>query len=259
MLKHKQQLTDASFFAKYAHEYDQLTNARARTEPHRVEVQSLINDFDPSLVLDAGCGSGLTSMLLASEGVKTVGMDREAAMIKTAKKKYDHLGYPLKFIKGSFENPPKSLTRKFDLLICLANGISGLGSMALLKKGMRGFYSCLKPGGSLVIQMLNFTSVAENKIMPIRATKSAGIIYARYARRQGRRFSLHIVRIDNSGKEPAFEAFCHDFDNFTPAELARAVKAAGFSAIKRFADVARQHKFAGTARDLVLVARKPNG
>lgn len=259
MPKHKLLLTDDSFFSKYAHEYDQLTNARARTDYHRIEIKTLIDDFQPTAVLDAGCGSGLTARLLATEGIKTVGMDREPAMIRSARKKYDHLDLPLKFVGGSFEEPPKSLLGKFDLLICLANGISGLGSLALLQKGMRGFFSCLKPGGRLVLQMLNFASLTENKIMPIRATRSHGIIYVRYARRQGRRFSLHIVRIDNSGKEPAFEAFCHEFDNFTPAELARAVKKAGFTTIKRFADIERKQKFVKTARDLVMVARKPKG
>ena len=257
MPKLEQQVTQASFFDKYAHEYDQLTGAPARTPHHKEELQSLIEDFRPGKVLDAGCGAGLSSMLLATQKIETVGLDRESALIETARKKYDHLNLPLEFIEGSYEALPKKLIEEFDLVICLANGISGLGSQAVLNQGIKGFFDCLKPGGTLVIQMLNFASLTENQVMPIKVTKCQGIIYTRYARRQGRQYSLHIVRIDNTGKEPTFEAFCHDFNNFTPTELACSVKEAGFTSLKRFADIQRKEKFEKIARDLVLVATKP--
>lgn len=257
MPTHKLKLTDPSFFDKYAHEYDQLTNASARVKYHTQEVQSLIDDFDPLFVIDAGCGSGLTSMLLAQAGIKTIGLDREATMIAASRKKYDKLKLPLKFMRGSFETPPQSLVGKADILICLANGISGLNSLAYLKKGLKGFYNCLKPRGVVVIQMLNYGSIPEKRIMPIRATKANGIIYLRYARRIGRRYSLHIVRVDNTKETPTFEPFVHDFDNFTPAEIARTAKAVGFEGLKRFADIERKKQFDSTARNLVLVGRKP--
>lgn len=257
MPAHKIKLTEPSSFDKYAHEYDQLTNASAREKYHSKEVQSLIDDFAPSFVIDAGCGAGLTSMLLAKTGVKTVGLDRETKMIATSRKKYDKLNFPLKFMRGSFEAPPKSLSGKADLLICLANGVSGLGTVANLKRGLKGFYRCLKPGGVVLIQMLNYGSIPEGRIMPIRATEADGIIYLRYARRIGRRYSLHIVRVDNSKQPPTFEPFCHDFDNFSPTELVRTARQVGFERLGRFADIERKRKFDRSARDLVLVGRKP--
>jgi len=253
----KVKLSSASFFDKYPQEYDQLTNARARLEPHRRELKSLIRDFNPALAVDAGCATGLTSMIFASEGITTVGFDREPKMIAVARRKYDHLGLPLKFMKGSFEAPPKSLRAKADLLVCLGNGISGLGTLPLLKKGLKAFYDCLRPGGTLVVQMLNFGAIPEDKLMPVRATRDEGIIYVRYARRIGRQFSLHVVRIDNTGIEPTFEPFCHDFDNFTATELTETAKKVGFTEITRFANTERMEKFTRNSRDLVLVARKP--
>lgn len=256
MSSRKLQLTGASFFDKYAHEYDRLTNARARYEPHKREIASLIRDYAPSFVVDAGCATGLSSLIFASEGITTVGFDREPKMIATAKKQYGEKEYPLKFVRGSFEDPPKSVIGKADLLVCLANGISGLGTVRLLRKGLKGFHACLRPGGKLVIQMLNFGAITENRIMPIRATRDDGIIYVRYARRVGRRYSLHINRIDNSGVEPTFEPFCHEFDNFSPAELMSAAKLAGFKKLKKFADINRTKKFTSTSRDLVMVGEK---
>ena len=104
--------------------------------------------------------------------------------------------------------------------------------------------------------MLNFGAITEHKIMPIRVTRDDGIIYVRYARRTGRQYSLHIVRIDNTGVEPTFEPFCHDFDNFTPTEVMSAAKMAGFEKLKRFSDINRSKKFTPDSRDLVLVGEK---
>ena len=60
-----------SFFDVYAHEYDALTDASNRKTPHEREVKAMINYFEPSSVLDAGCATGLTGYLFAKNNIST--------------------------------------------------------------------------------------------------------------------------------------------------------------------------------------------
>lgn len=245
-----------SVFDKYAHEYDLITNAAQRKGYHRKEVQTLIDRFRPTRVLDAGCAAGLTASLFAHQGIAAVGLDRSRSMLKVAKEKYDGQNLPLTFRYGQFEKLPRSLHGKFDLVVCLANAIAGVDTLANLRASMKGFHAVLQPGGVLVLQMLNYSAIIENTPVPIKVTNNDGIVYARYARRQGRRYTLHLVRLDLNAEPIGFEPFCTDFDNFTPDEVHKAIEKAGFKEIKRSGNLLLTSRFSRKSRDLVITARR---
>lgn len=245
-----------SVFEKYAHEYDILTNAKAREKHHREEVRALIDRFRPTSVLDAGCATGLTAALFAREGVETVGLDRSRAMITEARSKYDRAGLSLKFVRGSFERLPKNLDGRFDLVVCLANSIAGVGTISNLKRSFSGFRRALKPGGILVVQALNYEAIREGEVLPVRATQQGKVGYLRYAKRRGSRQELTVVRLDFSTHPFTFEPFVHEFDNFTPAQLKAALGRAGFRKITRFGNLLLSQTFRKSSRDIVLTAVK---
>ena len=191
-----------SVFDLYAHEYDLMTAAAQRETYHRKEVQALVDRFAPGRVLDAGCAAGLTARLFAETGIEAVGLDRSRAMVTVAQQKHAGTSLPLSFRTGRFEKLPNTLHGRFDLVVCLANAIAGVDGPRGLRDAMRGFHRVLAPGGSLVLQMLNFGAAPEGELMPIRATEHEGIVYLRYARREGRRFTLHVVRLDISPISP---------------------------------------------------------
>lgn len=242
-------------FVVYADEYDYITDADRREQYHGKEVATLIEKFSPTSVLDAGCASGLTSSLFAREGIRTMGIDRSLPMVRVAQKKYEATDWPLEFKTAHFEKIPQRMERKFDLVVCLANSISGVKTMSRLSQALANFRKCLKPDGHLVLQMLNFSSIREDILFPIRATRHENIVYQRFYERRGRRYYLYLTRMDlNDGSEP-FEIFRVDFDNFTPDEILKAVKFSNFKDISRYSDLYLKKKFTARSRDLVIVAR----
>jgi SAM-dependent methyltransferase len=245
-----------SVFEKYAHEYDILTNAAAREKNHRLEVRTLIDRFHPTSVLDAGCASGLTAALFAREGVRAVGLDRSAAMIAVAKKKFSGETIPLRFRTGHFERLPKSLYGKFDLIVCLANSISGVGTVANLRASLRSFHRVLRPGGALVLQTLNLSALKEGEVMPVKGTQAGRIGYLRFARRRGQRMEISVVRLDLSTEPFGFEPFVHETESFAPARLADEVRKAGFGPIVRHGDLLFSGPFKRSSRDFVVSGRK---
>lgn len=246
-----------SFFAKYAHEYDFLTDAQSRSAGHEKEVVALIERFKPGRVLDAGCATGLTSFLFATHGCEAIGLDRSRDMISLARKNYASQGLPLKFVYGQFEALPQRIGRSFDLIVCLANSIVGVGTVAGLSQSLRGFCRLLRPGGSVVIQLLNVQSLFDGEIIPVRATQHESIMYLRYLERQRDRTVLTVVRIDRKSSPIEFEVFRNESASFTPIVLRRALLRAGFGRVESYSDVKMSKAFTHRARDLVLIASKP--
>jgi ubiquinone/menaquinone biosynthesis C-methylase UbiE len=246
-----------SFFELYAHEYDALTNAAARAEGHRKEVAAIIERFGPSRVLDAGCATGLTSSLFAEAGVTAVGLDRSRAMLEVAQAKFAKSGAPVSFRYGRFEALPASMNGTFDLVVCLANSISGVGSVRNLRASLAGFGRVLRPGGTLVLQLLNVEAVREGEIMPVRATQQDGILYLRFMERLGMKSILHIVRVDQKHTPPIFEPFRNESEQFSRLQIEGALKRTGFAELRAFGDLSFGKRFGRKSRDLVLTAKRP--
>ncbi len=247
----------ASFFDAYAHEYDHLTAAASRETVHRKEVEAIVARFQPTRVLDAGCATGLTTRLFAAAGVKAVGLDRSAPILAEARRIAAEQGVAVEFVEGQFEKLPKSFDSQFDLIVCLANSIAGVNTEAALLRSLKSFYRSVSPGGRLVLQMLNYAVVREGEIRPVRVTEYNNIVYARYQERIGRKIILHIIRIDRDQAPPSLEVFVHASDNFAPPQVLKAVRAAGFAKVGRFADLALTEPFQPSSRDLVIVANRP--
>lgn len=247
---------DRSFFDIYANEYDFLTNAAEREQYHSNEVASLIKQFKPSAVLDAGCASGLTSYLFAKAGINTVGIDRSRPMLKVANDKYYQYSDKLAFKYGNFEKLPKQMHGKFDLIVSLANSISGVGSMNNLIKSLKNFNHCLSSKGTMVLQLLNYYSIKDGHFFPIKATQNGNIYYQRFSERRGKRLYIYVNRLDISKNPLAYEMFRHEFENFDVKEVLSALKSAGFNSVRKYADLYLNKPFTASCRDLVIVAKK---
>jgi len=246
-----------SVFEVYAHEYDLITNAAQREAYHVREVAALIERFKPKSVLDAGCASGLTTLLFARQGVEAVGIDRSRAILETAQQTRGNTKLPVSFCYADFTKLPKRMHGQFDMVACLANAISGVGSVANLRQSIENFYAVLAPGGTLVLQMLNYAAIKADTLMPIKATENNGIVYERFSERQGKSLFIYVTRADFAAKPPKFEVFRHQFDNFSPEQVERAVRQAGFEQVQKYADLHVKKLFGVRSRDLVITARRP--
>ena len=112
-----------------------------------------------SQVLDAPCGSGRHSLLLAARGHKVTGVDISAEAIGYARTAADAAGLAVEFILDDMRRLPQ--TGGYDAAVCLGNSFGYLDPA-----GTREFVAALggavRPGGGLVI---DFAATAES-ILP---------------------------------------------------------------------------------------------
>ncbi len=248
--------TVPSFFDLYANEYDLMTDAASREPRHRVEIEKLIDTLHPSVVLDAGCGTGLTTQLFAEKGVLTVGVDASEEMVRLSRERCARFGNLTEFTVSRFESLHPEYSKQFDLVVCLANSLSGIPSTASLMRSLKQFKRVLKSGGSLVIQMLNPALIREGEPFGVKVSRHGETLYHRYASRRGKEISLHIIRTDLSSQPPTFRPFVHTYQPLSMKELSSLLSSAGFGRIKGWGNLVLTEAFKPQSRDMVLIAHR---
>jgi 18S rRNA (guanine1575-N7)-methyltransferase len=117
---------------------------------------ALLNLASPSLILDVGCGSGLSGEILSDAGHIWVGMDISPSMLDVAVQRDEmegdlflaDMGQGLPFRPGSFD---ACVSISAVQWLCNAE-TSDVSPEGRLRRFFDGLYACLKRGGSPVLQ-----------------------------------------------------------------------------------------------------------
>ncbi|MFO8008809.1 MAG: class I SAM-dependent methyltransferase [Candidatus Brocadiia bacterium] len=98
-------------------------------------------------LLDAACGTGLSSLPWARRGYKVVGADVNERMLRRARRRALEEGLDVQFARQDVTDlrPP----RTFDAVICMHSGLDYLDSDADLCRAFCSMRSCLRPDGLL--------------------------------------------------------------------------------------------------------------
>lgn len=110
----------------------------------------LLGDVRGRRVLDAGCGNGYFSRMLAGHGARVVGVEPTAVMSAFAREKEAELAQGITYVQADLTRLP-DLGAPFDAVVC---------SMVLMsvpdwRPAMRACVEALRPGGLLVLGLVH--------------------------------------------------------------------------------------------------------
>ena len=136
----------------------------------------------PKSVLDVACGSGGYSVALAKAGYSVTAVDLDEKMIAMTleKERQEHLG--INALACNMLDISRSFgTGAFDLIFCIGNSIVHLGSKTDILDALKQMRFCLKPGGALIIQIINFDRVFKHNItsLPTITNDEIGLKFVR--------------------------------------------------------------------------------
>ncbi|ETI29296.1 hypothetical protein G647_01749 [Cladophialophora carrionii CBS 160.54] len=170
--------------------YDDTASAKYTTSSRIQAIQSsmthraldLLDLPSPSLVLDIGCGSGLSGEILSEEGHIWVGMDISPSMLDIALQREDvegdlflaDMGQGVPFRAGSFD---AAVSISAVQWLCNAES-SGVSPEGRLRRFFDGLYASLKRGGRAVLQFYPKNEAQRTMISQaaVRAGFGAGIL-----------------------------------------------------------------------------------
>lgn len=111
-------------------------------------LQKLLSLRPGEKVLDAGCGTGVVSRALAAGGAEVTGIDISPAMLAVAREK--SAGSNIVYLEGDMTLLPLP-DASFDAVVCF----TALEFVAKPEKALEEMWRVLKPGGRLIVGVLN--------------------------------------------------------------------------------------------------------
>ncbi|MDO8682311.1 MAG: methyltransferase domain-containing protein [Armatimonadota bacterium] len=144
-------VTATTQFTEISRHYDELMAG----VPYRLWVEYVEDilrriNYHPSNVLDAACGTGNASEILAEFGYKVTGVDISPGMIEVAKVKTRMLGEVEYLVQDLAE---MYLNRKFDLIVCVFDSLNYITDPDRLQMAIERVSEHLVPDGVFIFDV----------------------------------------------------------------------------------------------------------
>lgn len=152
-------------------------------------------------LLDIACGTGVYTAYLAENNIRITGLDADEEMIAEAVMKFKKKD--VEFITGDMLNLRKVLgERKFNGIYCIGNSVVHLENEKEIELFLDQCRSILIPGGILIIQIINFDRIIDQKIRSLPTLETEKIEFRRnYRLLDDSHVSFNtVITIKQSGK-----------------------------------------------------------
>ena len=244
------------FYDGLASAYDTMTQYENRFPLEKPFFRLLVDRYAIRKALDAGCGTGFHSMVLAQLGVDVTAVDISDEMLKTASAHAQELGLRITTVKSSFQDLPSHTDTRYDAVFCLGNSLVHLLEAGDLKITMKNFSSLLKPEGILFIQLLNYEKILKERKTIQNQREFNGLTIRREYEYEERfiRFTIRSVRSD--GKENLEHATTVRIRPLVRTDIIPELSSSGFTGVKTYGGISMTDFKPADSKDLVILAKR---
>jgi glycine/sarcosine N-methyltransferase len=149
-------------------DYDTFVNWQARLARELPFFREVFDEVGAKRVLDVGAGSARLAIEFASWGLDVTAVDPDESMLASASANAEaaaqHIeagGGRLRVERGGFGELDGLGLGRADALTCTGNALPHVHGTEGLREALADFFAVLKPGGALVLQLLNHARLLE--------------------------------------------------------------------------------------------------
>jgi SAM-dependent methyltransferase len=254
-MDHSNSQSPEQFYGILSGKYDEMTRFHERLESEKEIMQKWRDKYGFESVLDVACGTGLHSLILKQLGVKVVGTDISAKMLRKARENSKNTGLTIDFIESPMHELTTTISDKFDMIFCLGNSIPHILEKSVLQKSFLGFRDLLSDGGRLVIQLLNYEKILKrrNRIISIKRHNQSEFI--RFLDFQEGMVVFNVLEISWNGDKPGHQLISTPMVPYHLQELTSFLKNAGFCIEAIYGNMRFESFDAEKSDNLVLVCK----
>jgi SAM-dependent methyltransferase len=237
--------------------YDAMIDWPKRLAGEAPFFRELFDLADVRAVLDAACGTGRHAAMFHSWGLRVEGADVSPNMIRRARASF---GEPqgLRWSIRGFDQPvvpPGS----FDAAVCVGNSLALAPDVSTAERAVRQLLAAARPGGAVVIHLLNLWSLPEGPIV-WQKCRSAALpqgesLIIKGVHRSGARGYVDLLIASPDGG-PWRHAESVPLVGLEAEQLAAAARDAEATSVELLGGYGRQPYDRDTSVDLILVARR---
>ena len=216
--------------------YDALTYDIAYGDALRF-MQQLLADagLHPETVVDLACGTGSLSVRLAAQGYRVYGVDLSEEMLTQAAEKAMQMENPPYFVCQDMCK--LELPEPVDWIVCMLDSVNYILDPADCAGMMRHVAECLKPGGMFIFDINTPEKLrALDGQVFLDETEDDYCVWRTEFDEQARICYYGVDLFERRGEVWVRSFEEHQQYAYTPAELEQALRAAGFTAIRAYAD-----------------------
>lgn len=150
-----------------AADYDELVDWDKRLAREGPFFREVFDEIVAKTVADVGAGSGRHSLMFASWGLTVYPVDPDSSMLAQARANAEAAGVDLPFYVGAFGDIADVVPGRVDALVCLGNALPHVEGPAGLRHALEDFAEVVRPGGALVLQLLNHQRLLDSRVRSI--------------------------------------------------------------------------------------------
>lgn len=243
-------------FSTISTTYDLMTGYSRRLVNDFGVIKRLVERYKIRTALDAGCGTGVHSIILSKIGVDVLGFDASPEMLELARTNALKEGVKPRFEHEFFETIPEGWWGKYDVVFCLANSLVGVLNAQRLSLAMKSFQRSLKPGGRAILQFLNTAWFKSNDQRIIRVSSEGNFTFVRFFDFDQSGTRLNVVIIEHDMGQVRHQFISNPIMALDTEIISQSARTAGFSGIELFSDLVASEPLTPDSRDIVAVLTK---
>jgi len=252
--------TAGEFYDELGEGYQQMIDWDARLGREGPHLKKIFEKHGVGSVLDVACGTGQHAIEFARWGLRSVGCDISAEMLRLARRNANEAGVAADFFEAGLTEIDKKVgARRFDAVLCIGNSLPHLLTQRELDRAMRSIKKTLAPGGVFISQVRNYERILRDNLrfMPPTSTEYGGgeCVFFRMLDIHGpRSIDFHIVRLIRESGKWKHKIQTTRLRPITREHLNRALGRAGFKKIRHYADYALTRFGINKTLDLITIA-----
>lgn len=186
-------------------------------------------------ILDVGCATGNFPIALKNAGVKITAFDLDQTMIQLAREKAPEIDFR---VLDMLELTQTFSDNSFDIVTCFGNTLVHLDSPEQIRDFLTQARRLLKPGGKLLLQILNYDYILDTGIASLPQIENEQLRFERSYRQLKSDKLAFDTRLSIKNTAEVFENSVTLLP-LRPAELERLLSDSGFSTAAFFSSFNR--------------------
>ena len=237
-----------------ARHYNAMTGFPARVDTLAAAIAPWVERYRIRRALDAGCGGGALMFALRRCGVEPVGLDLSEPMLRLAMDNARAWDEQFEFVGAPFSAAGRIFPDRFDAVFAMGNALVGQETDTLMTESLRGLLAALRPGGLLLLQILNLRPFFLGSKTLIAHRHVGAVRYWRYAVPMDGRLIFTAVA---AGPGDQLAMTTSTWEDWDCERMSVRLDEAGFTDIQVFGDLQRSGFDEDTSTDLVIAAVRP--